>query len=215
MIDDLVTRGTQEPYRMFTSRAEYRLQLREDNADRRLTETGRGLGLVDDCRWAAFSRKREAIERERQRLHDIWVTPGQTVARALESACGVPLSKESRALDLLRRPELDYARLVAVEGLGPGLRDARAAEQLEIEARYSGYLGRQQEDIERRRRHEDLPIPPTFDYGQASGLSTEIREKLERTRPDTVGQASRIPGMTPAAVSLLLVYLRKAGQKVA
>ena len=215
MIDDLVTQGTQEPYRMFTSRAEYRLQLREDNADLRLTETARELGLVDDERWTAFCRKRDAIEAERARLNDIWVSPGGGHANALEAAHGVKLSRESRALDLLRRPEMDYRKLVSVEGIGPGTGDAAVAEQLEIQVRYSGYLGRQQEDIERRRRHEGMPIPEGFDYGRVRGLSSEVREKLERVRPDTIGQASRIPGITPAAVSLLLVYLKKAGPRVA
>ena len=215
MIDDLVTQGTQEPYRMFTSRAEYRLQLREDNADLRLTETGREFRLVDDTRWAAFCRKRDAIEAERARLNDIWVTPGGTHAMALEDEHGVKLSRESRALDLLRRPEMDYRKLVSVEGIGPGTDDPLVSEQLEIQVRYSGYLGRQQEDIERRRRHEGMPIPEDFDYGRVRGLSSEVREKLERVRPDTIGQASRIPGITPAAVSLLLVYLKKAGPRVA
>jgi tRNA uridine 5-carboxymethylaminomethyl modification enzyme len=215
MIDDLVTQGTQEPYRMFTSRAEYRLQLREDNADLRLTETGRELGLVDDARWAAFCRKRDAIEAERARLNDIWVTPGGAHAMALEDQHGVKLSRESRALDLLRRPEMDYRKLVSVEGIGPGAEDPLVSEQLEIQVRYSGYLGRQQEDIERRRRHEGMPIPEDFEYGRVRGLSSEVREKLERIKPDTIGQASRIPGITPAAVSLLLVYLKKAGPRVA
>ena len=211
MIDDLVTRGTQEPYRMFTSRAEYRLQLREDNADLRLTEIGRELGLVDDARWAAFCRKRDAIETERARLNDIWVTPGGAHAMALEKQHGVKLSRESRALDLLRRPEMDYRKLVSVEGIGPGAEDPLVSEQLEIQVRYSGYLGRQQEDIERRRRHEGMPIPEDFEYGRVRGLSSEVREKLERVKPDTIGQASRIPGITPAAVSLLLVHLKRAG----
>jgi tRNA uridine 5-carboxymethylaminomethyl modification enzyme len=200
---------------MFTSRAEYRLQLREDNADLRLTETGRELGLVDDARWAAFCRKRDAIEAERARLNDIWVTPGGAHAMALEDQHGVKLSRESRALDLLRRPEMDYRKLVSVEGIGPGAEDPLVSEQLEIQVRYSGYLGRQQEDIERRRRHEGMPIPEDFEYGRVRGLSSEVREKLERIKPDTIGQASRIPGITPAAVSLLLVYLKKAGPRVA
>ena len=215
MIDDLVTQGTQEPYRMFTSRAEYRLQLREDNADLRLTDTGRKLGLVDDTRWVVFCRKRDAIEAERARLNSIWVTPGGAHAIALEDKHGVKLSRESRALDLLRRPEMDYRKLVSVEGIGPGTDDPLVSEQLEIQVRYAGYLGRQQEDIERRRRHEGMAIPEDFDYGRVRGLSSEVREKLERVKPDTIGQASRIPGITPAAVSLLLVYLKKAGPRVA
>jgi tRNA uridine 5-carboxymethylaminomethyl modification enzyme len=215
MIDDLVTQGTLEPYRMFTSRAEYRLQLREDNADLRLTEKGRGFGLVDEARWRIFSAKRDAIERERARLSAIWIAPGNDLSAALERDYGLSLSKECRALDLLKRPEMDYAKLVALDGIGPGVDDPQVTGQLEIEVRYSGYLDRQREDIERRRRHEGLAIPDAFDYGRVRGLSSEVREKLERARPDTVGQAARIPGMTPAAISLLLVYLRKDGQKVA
>jgi tRNA uridine 5-carboxymethylaminomethyl modification enzyme len=215
MIDDLITQGTTEPYRMFTSRAEYRLQLREDNADLRLTERGRGLGLVDERRWRAFCEKRERIETERARLRDIWVRPGNGPAAALEAAYGVSLSRESRALDLLKRPELDYAKLVALDGIGPGVEDPRVAEQIEVQQRYAGYLGRQQEDIERRQRHEDMAIAGEFDYQRVRGLSSEVREKLERVRPDTIGQASRIPGMTPSAISLLLVHLKKARQRVA
>jgi tRNA uridine 5-carboxymethylaminomethyl modification enzyme len=215
MIDDLVTQGTSEPYRMFTSRAEYRLQLREDNADLRLTEKGRELGVVDDARWRVFCAKREQIEAERQRLNDIWVRPGNDAAAALEAARGISVSKESRALDLLRRPEVDYATLVGLEGIGPGVPDQRVAEQIEIEQRYAGYLGRQKDDIERRQRHEELAIAEDIDYQQVRGLSSEVREKLERVRPGTIGQASRIPGMTPAAISLLLVHLKKSRQRVA
>jgi tRNA uridine 5-carboxymethylaminomethyl modification enzyme len=215
MIDDLVTQGTQEPYRMFTSRAEYRLQLREDNADLRLTETGRELGLVDDERWSVFCNKRDAIEAERTRLNGVWVAPGNAHARSLEALHGIAVSRESKALDLLRRPEMDYTMLVAVEGIGPGVEDPAVAEQLEIQVRYAGYLGRQQEDIQRRRKHENLAIPEGFDYSRVSGLSSEVREKLQRVLPDTVGQASRISGMTPAAISLLLVYLKKGLRKTA
>jgi tRNA uridine 5-carboxymethylaminomethyl modification enzyme len=215
MIDDLVTRGTAEPYRMFTSRAEYRLQLREDNADLRLTEKGRELGLVDDLRWRAFCDKRERIEKEGRRLHEIWVAPGSPLAASLQSVHGIAISKESRALDLLKRPELDYAGLMSIDGLGPGVADPQVAEQIEIQVRYAGYLGRQREDIERRQRHEGTAISADFDYGRVRGLSTEVREKLERVRPDTIGQASRIPGMTPAAISLLLVHLKKLRQQVA
>ncbi|MCU0988282.1 MAG: tRNA uridine-5-carboxymethylaminomethyl(34) synthesis enzyme MnmG [Xanthomonadales bacterium] len=215
MIDDLITRGTAEPYRMFTSRAEYRLQLREDNADLRLTARGRELGLVDDLRWRAFCDKRERIDREGRRLHGIWVAPGSPLADSLQSVHGIAISKESRALDLLKRPELDYAGLMSIEGLGPGVADPQVAEQIEIEARYAGYLGRQREDIERRQRHEGMAISAEFDYARVRGLSTEVREKLERVRPDTLGQASRIPGMTPAALSLLLVHLKRTRQQVA
>jgi len=215
MIDDLVTQGTLEPYRMFTSRAEYRLQLREDNADLRLTSLAHELGLVDDTRWQLFCRKRDEIEAERQRLHDIWVTPGNGFARSLESSHGISVSKESRALDLLKRPEMDYQMLVSVEGIGPAVSDPKVAEQLEIQVRYSGYLGRQKEDIDRQQRHESMTISGDFDYSTVHGLSSEVREKLERVKPDTIGQASRIPGMTPVAISLLLVHLKKSRQQVA
>jgi tRNA uridine 5-carboxymethylaminomethyl modification enzyme len=215
MIDDLVTQGTLEPYRMFTSRAEYRLQLREDNADLRLTEKARALGLVDDVRWQKFCIKRDAIEVERQRLHDIWVAPGNKLARRLEADCGLKVSKECRALDLLKRPEADYPKLVAVEGIGPGVEDPRVAEQIEIQVRYSGYLTRQQDDIDRRQRHEGMSLADDLDYSIIRGLSSEVREKLERVRPDTIGQASRIPGMTPTAISILLVHLKKTRQQVA
>ena len=215
MIDDLVTQGTLEPYRMFTSRAEYRLQLREDNADLRLTEKGHELGLVGDNRWNAFCSKRDAIEAERQRLHDIWVTPGNGLARLLETEYGIPVSKESRALGLLKRPEMDYRKLVAVEGIGPGVEDPSVAEQIEIQVRYAGYLDRQQDDIDRRQRNEHMSIANDIDYALVRGLSSEAREKLDQVRPDTIGQASRIPGMTPAAVSLLLLHLKKMRKRVA
>jgi tRNA uridine 5-carboxymethylaminomethyl modification enzyme len=215
MIDDLVTQGTLEPYRMFTSRAEYRLQLREDNADMRLTEKGRELGLVDDSRWIAFCKKRDNIEAERQRLHQIWVTPGNSLAQSLEAEHGIALSKESRALSLLKRPELNYRKLVAVEGIGPGVADPKVGEQIEIQVRYAGYLDRQKQDIERRQRHEGMSIAKNFDFAAVRGLSSEAREKLQQVRPDTIGQATRIPGMTPAAISLLLVHLKKTPRQVA
>jgi tRNA uridine 5-carboxymethylaminomethyl modification enzyme len=215
MIDDLVTQGTLEPYRMFTSRAEYRLQLREDNADLRLTEKGRELDLVGDRQWQMFRSKRDAIENERERLADIWFAPGNSLAVKLEQKYGVTLSKENRALELLKRPEMTYRKLVALDGVGPGVSDPQVAEQVEIEVRYSGYLERQKQDIERRRNNESTPIPGGFDYSRIRGLSSEVREKLERAMPQTIGQASRIPGMTPAAISLLLVYLKKDRQEVA
>ncbi|MFC1688417.1 tRNA uridine-5-carboxymethylaminomethyl(34) synthesis enzyme MnmG [Pseudomonadota bacterium] len=215
MIDDLVTQGTLEPYRMFTSRAEYRLHLREDNADLRLTGKGRELGLVDDHRWQLFCEKRDAIEHERMRLQSIWVAPGNDLSRALESTHGISVSKESRALDLLKRPEMNYEKLVSIEGIGPGTSSVRVAEQVEIQVRYSGYLDRQEEDIKRRERNESMAIDPEFDYAQVQGLSSEAREKLERTRPQSIGQASRIPGMTPAAISLLMVTLKKVRKQVA
>ena len=210
LVDDLTTQGTSEPYRMFTSRAEYRLQLREDNADLRLTGIGRELGLVDDARWAAFSRKRDAIEAETVRLGALWAAPTNALGAALASHIGVEVSRETSGLDLLRRPELDYPTLMRVPGLGPGLEDAQAAEQVEIGTRYAGYLGRQREEIARQQRNESAAIPGGFDYAAVHGLSSEARQKLEQVRPQTVGQAQRIPGMTPAAVSLLLVHLERA-----
>ena len=209
LVDDLITQGTSEPYRMFTSRAEYRLQLREDNADTRLTPVGRELGLVDDARWQGFSRKREAIAAETARLSALWASPNNALGASLASSIGVEVSREGNAIDLLRRPELDYARLMQVPGLGPGAADAKVAEQVEIEAKYAGYLDRQREEIARARRHETTAIPAAFDYAQVPGLSTEVRQKLERVRPETIGQAQRIPGMTPAAISLLLVHLER------
>jgi tRNA uridine 5-carboxymethylaminomethyl modification enzyme len=209
LIDDLITHGTNEPYRMFTSRAEYRLQLREDNADLRLTETGRNLGLVDDARWERFARKRDAVAAETARLSAVWAAPNNALGREAVATLGIDLSRETHALDLLRRPELDYARLMTVPSLGPGVVEAEVAEQVEIEAKYSGYLARQREEIARQQRHESTVIPPHFDYAEVRGLSNEVRQKLERVRPDTIGQAQRIPGMTPAAISLLLVHLTR------
>ncbi len=209
LIDDLVTQGTSEPYRMFTSRAEYRLQLREDNADLRLTGVGRELGLVDDARFAAFERKREAIERENARLGALWAAPNNALGREVTGTLGLPLSRETNVLDLLRRPEVDYARLLSLPSLAPAVDDPAVAEQVEIGAKYSGYLERQREEIARQQRHESETIPAAFDYAQVRGLSAEVRQKLERVRPETVGQAQRIPGMTPAAISLLLVHLAR------
>jgi len=209
LVDDLITQGTSEPYRMFTSRAEYRLQLREDNADARLTPVGRELGLVGDIRWQRFSRKRDAIEAETARLSALWAAPNNALGASLASSIGVEVSRETSAIDLLRRPELDYATLVRVPELGPGVDDAKVAEQVEIETKYAGYLDRQREDIARARRHETAAIPDAFDYAQVPGLSAEVLQKLERVRPETLGQAQRIPGMTPAAISLLLVHLER------
>jgi tRNA uridine 5-carboxymethylaminomethyl modification enzyme len=209
LVDDLTTHGTVEPYRMFTSRAEYRLQLREDNADLRLTAIGRALGLVDDARHAACEARREAIKRETARLSSTWAAPGNMLGRALADTLGIEVSRETSALDLLRRPELDYARLMRVPQLGPGVDDAGVAEQVETGAKYAGYLERQHEEIARARRNEDTAIPDGFDYAQVRGLSAEVAGKLERVRPQTVGQAQRIPGMTPAAISLLLVHLAR------
>jgi tRNA uridine 5-carboxymethylaminomethyl modification enzyme len=183
--------------------------LREDNADARLTPVGRELGLVDDARWECFSRKREAIETETARLSALWAAPNNALGASIARHIGVEVSRENNAIDLLRRPELDYATLMQVPGLGPGVGDAKVAEQVEIETRYAGYLDRQREEIARARRHETSAIPTAFDYAQVSGLSAEVRQKLERVRPETLGQAQRIPGMTPAAISLLLVHLER------
>lgn len=210
LIDDLITHGTTEPYRMFTSRAEYRLQLREDNADLRLTEIGRGLDLVDDTRWAKFESKREAIARENARLRAMWATPGNALGREMEAVLGVAVSRETTVLDLIKRPELDYSRLMQVPSLGPGVNDVRVAEQVEIGVKYSGYLDRQRDEIARQQRNESMPIPDGFDYATVHGLSAEVQQKLARVQPQTVGQAQRIPGMTPAAISLLLVHLSRA-----
>ena len=210
LVDDLVTHGTDEPYRMFTSRAEYRLQLREDNADLRLTPVGRDLGLVDDARFAAFERKRAAIEAEEARLAAAWASPENALGRALAATLDVAVSREVSARDLLRRPEVDYAALMRVPALGPGVDDPAVAEQVEIGVKYAGYLDRQRDEIERARRNEGTAIPDGFDYAGVRGLSAEVAQKLARVRPQTIGQAQRIPGMTPAAVSLLLVHLARA-----
>ena len=216
LIDDLITHGTREPYRMFTSRAEYRLQLREDNADLRLTEQGRQLGLVDDARWAAFARKREAIEAETARLRAMVAAPNNALGAALMRELELPLTRDTAALDLLRRPEIGYADLMNVEGFGPGVSDSQVAEQVEVQVRYAGYVDRQREEIERQRRHEATPIPSDFNYDDVTGLSTEVRQKLLKSRPETIGQAARIAGVTPAAISLLLVFLKRhAGRSAA
>ncbi|MGB0722346.1 MAG: tRNA uridine-5-carboxymethylaminomethyl(34) synthesis enzyme MnmG [Gammaproteobacteria bacterium] len=209
LVDDLITLGTQEPYRMFTSRAEHRLILREDNADLRLTEVGRELGLIGENQWSAFERKREAIEQERQRLCDTWVKPGGTPAQIVRDTWGVSLSREYNLEELVRRPQLNYAGLMTVAGLGPGAADAAVAEQVETQIKYAGYVERQQAEVERQRRHADKPVPEDFDYAEVRALSSEVREKLDRARPATIGQAARVPGVTPAAISLLLVHLKK------
>ncbi|MGD8932671.1 MAG: tRNA uridine-5-carboxymethylaminomethyl(34) synthesis enzyme MnmG, partial [Chromatiales bacterium] len=208
MVDDLITRGTLEPYRMFTSRAEYRLLLREDNADLRLTETGRKLGLVDDDRWAAFCTKREAIEREQQRLQQIWLRPADLTGGS-EVLPGVELSRETKALQLLARPEVNYRDLMQHARLGPGVEDPQVIEQLEVQAKYAGYIERQQDEIERQRANEAVVLPLDFEYENVRGLSAEVKEKLQSHRPQTLGQAGRIPGVTPAAISLLLIHLKK------
>ncbi|GAB4347200.1 MAG: tRNA uridine-5-carboxymethylaminomethyl(34) synthesis enzyme MnmG [Gammaproteobacteria bacterium] len=210
LVDDLNTCGTNEPYRMFTSRAEYRLLLREDNADLRLTPVGRRLGIVDDERWHRFEAKREAIERERQRLRETWVRPRSAAANDLQTRLGETLNREQTLMDLLRRPDVSYHSLMQLPGAGEPLADPAAAEQVEIQAKYAGYIERQQAEIERTRRNEETAIPEDLDYSRVRGLSNEVRQKLIDHRPATLGQAGRIPGVTPAAVSLLLVHLRKS-----
>ena len=209
MIDDLVTRGVTEPYRMFTSRAEYRLQLREDNADLRLTEAGRTLGLVNDARWKYFNEKREVYVKERQRLQDTWIRPDTAAAKAAEKLLGQALTRESRLSELLLRPDTGYRELVTLPGAGPGIDLPEVIEQLENEARYAGYIERQQAEIQRRRRHEETKIPEDLDFQKVHGLSNEVCQTLTTHRPATLGQAGRISGITPAAISLLLVYLKK------
>ena len=211
LVDDLITMGTREPYRMFTSRAEYRLLLREDNADLRLTAKGRELGLVDDTRWAAFSEKCENIERERARLASFWVQPGSDAENALNTKIEKPLSHEYNLLELLKRPELKYADIAALVASPENEVCEQVSEQIEIGVKYAGYIDRQQEEIDRLRRYENTRLPLDFDYSIIEGLSNEVKQKLGNTRPQTLAQASRIPGVTPAAVSLLLVYLKKRG----
>ncbi|MDR2788677.1 MAG: tRNA uridine-5-carboxymethylaminomethyl(34) synthesis enzyme MnmG, partial [Candidatus Accumulibacter sp.] len=217
LVDDLVTRGVSEPYRMFTSRAEYRLSLREDNADLRLTEAGRRLGLVGEARWAAFCEKREAIERERERLKSTWVRPGSVDMAALTAALGKPIEREYTLFELLRRPETSHAGLAALRldgedgGELPG--DPSVAEQIEIEAKYQGYIERQAEEVARNRANEETLLPEDLDYARLGGLSVEIRQKLAKHRPSTIGQASRIQGVTPAAISILLVHLKRAARE--
>ncbi len=209
LIDDLTTRGASEPYRMFTSRAEYRLMLREDNADLRLTPRGQELGLVDETRWRRFCEKRDNIDREQERLAQTWVRLGSEQAARLERALGQPLSRDSKVSELLKRPELDYKTLMTLPGVGPGVADLENAQQVEIQAKYHGYLARQHEEVARAKRYEDRLLPPHFDYTRVSGLSAEAVQRLEEVRPATLGQASRISGITPAAVSLLLVHIKK------
>lgn len=211
LVDDLTTLGTKEPYRMFTSRAEYRLMLREDNADIRLTTKGRELGLVDDARWAAFNEKIEHIELERQRLKQQWIHPQHPALAAVNELLKTPLSREASLEDLIRRPEVNYPDLMAIEGVGPGLLNQAAAEQVEIQIKYEGYINRQQDEIAKHERNETTRLPEKFDYSVVKGLSNEVVVKLNQAQPETLGQASRISGITPAAISLLLVYLKKQG----
>jgi tRNA uridine 5-carboxymethylaminomethyl modification enzyme len=208
LVDDLITLGTKEPYRMFTSRAEYRLMLREDNADQRLTAKGRELGLVDDVRWAAYCEKMEAIERETQRLKSTWVHPGSAMAEQFIAGTGQELSREYSLMDLLRRPQVSYAQ---IQSLGGSEVSEAVGEQIEIMARYAGYIDRQAEEVDRLKRHEATRLPDGFDYDRVSGLSNEVRAKLKQVRPETLAQAARIPGVTPAAVSLLMIWMKKNG----
>ncbi|MDQ7988814.1 MAG: tRNA uridine-5-carboxymethylaminomethyl(34) synthesis enzyme MnmG [Candidatus Dactylopiibacterium sp.] len=210
MVDDLITRGVTEPYRMFTSRAEFRLSLREDNADLRLTEQGRALGLVDDRRWAAFSAKREAIERETARLRATWALPHRLAENEAREKLGQEIDREVRFFDLLRRPNMSYAALMSLSVAPENPEnDIQVIEQIEISAKYQGYIERQQDDVQRAAHHENTRLPPALDYSAVSGLSREVQQKLRQHQPETLGQASRIQGITPAAISLLLIHLKK------
>jgi len=232
LVDDLITKGVTEPYRMFTSRAEYRLQLREDNADARLTEVGRALGLVDDARWASFCRKRDAVSRETERLKSTWVNPRNLPQAEAERVLGKAIEREHSLFDLLRRPGVGHAELTTMDGgrwapARPPADDADArpvvsretlgdafetvVEQVEIAAKYAGYIDRQRDEVERAAHYENLRLPSNLDYMQVAALSIEVRQKLSRHRPETLGQASRISGITPAAISLLLIHLKKGG----
>lgn len=209
MVDDLITRGVSEPYRMFTSRAEYRLQLREDNADLRLTETGRKLGIVDDVRWQAFEQKREAIAREQERLRSTWVSPRNLQADDAIRVLGKPIEREYSLHELLRRPDVNYTSLLSLPNIGVAVADQKVAEQVEIQAKYHGYIERQRDEIERGEQYETLALPLDLDYREVRGLSKEVQQKLNQYKPETVGKASRISGVTPAAISLLLVHLKR------
>ena len=217
LVDDLITKGVTEPYRMFTSRAEYRLQLREDNADMRLTETGRRLGLVDDARWDAFCRKRDAVSRETQRLKSTWVNPRTLPASEAERVLGKAIEHEHHLFDLLRRPGVSHAALMTLPNAAAGRDDVNltpaAIEQVEIAAKYAGYIDRQKDEVARAAHFENLRLPPQLDYMQVTALSIEARQKLNAHKPETLGQASRISGITPASISLLLIHLKKSGFK--
>jgi tRNA uridine 5-carboxymethylaminomethyl modification enzyme len=219
LVDDLITKGVQEPYRMFTSRAEYRLSLREDNADMRLTEIGRELGCVRDAQWEVFDRKREAVARELERLKSTWVNPRIVPQSEAERVLGKAIEREYALTDLLRRPSVSYESLMTLKGVegqslaGPGVPDQAVAEQVEISVKYAGYIDRQAREVERHDYYENLKLPPDIDYMEVRGLSVEVRQKLNKHRPETLGQASRISGVTPAAISLLLVHLKKGGFK--
>lgn len=211
MMDDLSTLGTREPYRMFTSRAEYRLLLREDNADLRLTAIGRELGLVDDHRWSLFNTKMEQVEQERQRMRSTWIHPQHPSLEAVNALVNTPLTREQSLEELLRRPEVTYDALMAIEGVGPALEDAAAADQVEIQIKYAGYIERQHDEVEKQLRNENTLLPLDMNYRDVNGLSNEVIAKLNDAKPQTIGQASRISGITPAAISILLVHLKKHG----
>ncbi|WP_421307344.1 tRNA uridine-5-carboxymethylaminomethyl(34) synthesis enzyme MnmG [Aeromonas veronii] len=211
MMDDLSTLGTREPYRMFTSRAEYRLLLREDNADIRLTAIGRELGLVDDERWSKFNAKMEQVELERQRMRSTWIHPQHPSLEAVNALVNTPLTREQSLEELLRRPEVTYDALMVIEGVGPSVTDPAAAEQVEIQIKYAGYIERQHDEVEKQLRNENTLLPLDLDYREVNGLSNEVKAKLNDAKPQTIGQASRISGITPAAISILLVHLKKHG----
>ncbi|MEJ1958639.1 MAG: tRNA uridine-5-carboxymethylaminomethyl(34) synthesis enzyme MnmG [Nitrosomonadales bacterium] len=215
LVDDLITRGVSEPYRMFTSRAEYRLQLREDNADLRLTATGRRLGVVDDVRWRAFGQKEAEITNEQARLKSIWLNPKELPHEEAERVLGKGIEREYALYELLRRPDVTYAKLMSLPGAGKPVADGKVAEQVEIQAKYFGYIERQREEIARNEHHENMALPADIDYRTVRGLSKEVQQKLNQHMPETMGQAARISGMTPAAISLLLVHLKRGFQKTA
>jgi len=212
LVDDLITRGVSEPYRMFTSRAEYRLQLREDNADLRLTGIGRRLGVVDDVRWQAFEEKETAINNEQSRLKSIWVNPKELAQEEAERVLGKGIEREYSLYELLRRPDVNYANLMTLTGAGEPVPNQDVAEQVEIQAKYFGYIGRQREEIARSEQYENMRLPENIDYRSVHGLSKEVQQKLNQHKPETVGQAARISGMTPAAISLLVVHLKRGFQ---
>lgn len=209
LIDDLVTRGTQEPYRMFTSRAEYRLLLREDNADLRLTPTAQAFGLLSAAHWQAFEQKRELIATETERLKNTFVRTGSEAAKEIATQLQEPIAREYRLMEILKRPNVSYQQLMTITGLGPGISHDKAAEQIEIQAKYAGYINRQEDEIAKQLRYEKLKLPQDLDYGDIVGLSNEVRQKLNAAKPTTIGMAGRLPGITPAAISLLLVHLKK------